>query len=144
MAGSDGCTVRGADSGVDPAVHGLVSVDPFPTGVVLVWLPGLNGRPCRAVLAHAGTRVARQLAVGVDAAPAVRPGLSAGAADDATAVGLYFTYAGRTVAEEVLIGLGGEELVDAPGRSPRELTDALAAVLRPLAPLAWRQRLNHG
>lgn len=140
---SGSCTVRGAVTAVDSGVHGLVLVDRLPTRVALVWVPGLDTRPCAAVLSHAGQRVARQLAAAVDTAPPVPDGMGVGVAGDGMEVRLYFDYPGRT-AEQVTVGLGGAGHVGAPGRDLRELTDALAAVLRPLAPPAWRPRLNRG
>ena len=117
-----------------------MSVDRSPSGVVFVWVPGLNQRPCRADLVRGGPRIARGLAAAIDTAPEVTPGSSACGAADAAEADLYFLYPGRP-AEQSRVRLSGCESVDAPGRAPRQLSDDLAAALRPLAPGPWRTRL---
>lgn len=135
-----GCVLQGAAPDTDPAEQGLVSVDRSPSGVVTIWAPGLNQRPCRAELVRDGPRIAHGLVAAIDTAPAIPPGSSACTAADDTEADLYFLYPGRP-AEQSRVGLSGCESVDAPGRAPRQLSDDLAAALRPLAPGPWRTRL---
>src|SRR5271165_4611469 len=55
---TNSCTV----SGGGPGARGQVTVDPDPSSVVAEWLPGLNARPCVAVLVHSGPRITSALA----------------------------------------------------------------------------------
>jgi hypothetical protein len=119
--------------------QGLVDVDRSPSAVVMVWVPGLNQPPCRAELMHRGIGIARGLAGAVDTAPAVPPGSSACGAADNSGLDLYFLYPGES-GEYAHVSLSGCEGVGAPGRESRQMSDALSAVLKPLAPAPWRNR----
>ncbi len=139
--GPAGCVLQGAapDTDTDPVVQGLVSVDRSPSGVAIVWVPGLDQRPCRAELVRAGPPIARGLVAAIDTAPAIPPGTTACPAADDTEADLYFLYPGRP-AEQSQVGLSGCESVGAPGRAPGQLSDDLVAALLPLAPGPWRTR----
>lgn len=136
--GSGGCTLKGTSPDT-PTEQALVSVDRPPSGVVIVWVPGLNQRPCRAQLIHDGARIARGLVAAIDTAPVIPPGSSACPAADGAGADLYFTYPGRA-GEQAQVELSGCEGVGAPGRAPRQLSDDLVAALLPLAPGPWRTR----
>lgn len=138
--GPGGCVLQGAAPATATAGQSLVGVDRSPSGVIIVWVPGLNQRPCRAQLGRDGSRIARGLAAAVDTAPAVPPGSSACPAADGAGADLYFLYPGRP-GEQAQVSLSGCEDVGAPGRAPRQLSDDLVAALRPLAPGPWRIRL---
>lgn len=139
-AGGGGCSVGQGASDTSTAAHGLVDVDPSPTGVVVLWIPGANQRPCRAELTRGGPGVARALAAAVDTSPAIPSGPSACGADDSSGADLYFQYPDAP-GELVSVGLTGCPEIDAPGRMGRQLSDEVAVALKPLAPSPWTGRL---
>jgi hypothetical protein len=120
---------------------GLVSVDTHPTGVVAVWLPGMNQHPCRAALTRGNADLARQLAADIRRAPKWPSGTYNCPMDDATGARLYFEQSGTTKAELVDVSLAGCSGIGAPGRSRRQLTDRLPHNLASIAPAPWRTRL---
>lgn len=134
------CALQGVSAHTATTEQGLVSVDPSASGLVILWVPGLNQRPCWAELVDSGSGVARRLAAAIDTAPATTPGTTACTAADNTGAELYFQYPGRP-SERADVSLSGCEGVAAPGRDQRQLSDDLAASLLPLAPGAWRTRL---
>jgi hypothetical protein len=137
-----GCGVAGATGdGRVASKAPLVRVDPTPHGVVGVWLPGLNQRPCEAVLTRSGMDVATRLAADIAAAPAMSPGRYVCPHDDASAVELTFTYIWfggpdphPGMGERATVKLSGCASITAPGRSARRLTDELRADLAAIAP----------
>lgn len=124
----------------DERNHGLVSVGGRPTGVIAVWLPGLNQRPCRAALTRGNADVARRLAKDIRAAPKWPSGNFNCPNDDGAGARLYFQRSGSTLADLADIQLSGCRGVDAPGRSARWMTDRLFHDLASIEPAPWRPR----
>lgn len=92
-------------------------LDRDPAGGVALWLPGMNARPCRAVLTTLTRSQATAFAEAVDAAKARSSGIYNCPMDDASSVTVFLSYAGQRLAEvvrEALLGCGG---ISAPGRS---------------------------
>ncbi|MEV0407643.1 hypothetical protein [Actinoallomurus sp. NPDC050550] len=121
--------------------RGLVSVDARPIGVVAVWLPGMNQRPCRAALTRGNADFARRLATDIRTAPKWPSGAYNCPMDDASGASLYFEQSGTAKAELVDVHLAGCRGIGAPGRSSRELTDRLSHDLASIAPAPWRTGL---
>ena len=92
-------------------------VDLDPTGATVLWLPGLNSRPCRTVLTHIGAVRARRLAAEVDRAKPFPRGPIECPADDGSAATVFLTYARRAEAEVVRVGLTGCRSFSAPHRA---------------------------
>jgi hypothetical protein len=131
-------------SQVTPASHGrLVSVDPHPVGVTLVWLPGLNQRPCRSVMTRENAPVASRLQAELDAARAFPHRAINCPMDDGAAVDLYFDY-DHGLSEFVQVGLAGCAPAVAPHRTARMGFGALVAELLAIAPPAWLPRTRIG
>lgn len=95
-------------------------LDPGPTGGVALWLPGMNARPCRAVLTSLSRSQATAFAAAVDAAKTWPSGRYNCPADDASSVSVFLFYAGRPQAEVVREGLAGCISLTAPGRASLE------------------------
>jgi hypothetical protein len=95
-------------------------LDPHPTGGVALWLPGLNARPCRAVLTALTRSQASAFAVAVDHARPFPSGAWDCAMDDASGVTVFLSYPGRVQAEVVEVALSGCGGLTAPGRSAVE------------------------
>jgi hypothetical protein len=121
---------------------GLVAVGPHSTGVVAVWVPGLNQRPCRAVITRVTKESAGLLAADILSAPKVPPGRFSCPMDDGTHVRLYFTYSGAAEPERVDVALTGCTDISAPDRAARRVTGQLARDLAPFAPMPWRDRID--
>lgn len=134
------CTAAGRDAGYKRNQE-LVSVDAHPTGVIAVWLPGMNQHPCRAALTRGNADLARQLATDIRTAPKWPSGIYHCPMDDATGARLYFEQSKTTKAELVDVGLAGCRGIGAPGRSERQMTDQLSHDLALIAPAPWRTRL---
>ncbi|MGI5229486.1 hypothetical protein [Actinoallomurus sp. CA-142502] len=120
--------------------HGLVSVGSRPTGVVAVWFPGMNQRPCRAALTRGNAVLARRLAKDIRAAPKWPSGTFNCPSDDGAGARLYFQRSGSTLADLADVQLSGCKGVDAPGRSARWMTDRLLRDLSSIEPAPWRPR----
>ena len=130
------CMVPGrGDRG--PVGHPLATVDPHPSAVTLVWLPGLNQRPCHSERASYGPQLAGRLADDVDRAPAFPPGAFSCPMDDGSSLDLYFAYPGTDRREYVRVDLTGCSAISAPGRAVRRSTEELHRDLAPLVPSDW-------
>jgi hypothetical protein len=134
------CTVTGTAPPVQASGHGLVWLRRHPTGVTVVWYPGLNSKRCHAQLTHRGRHAARKIVAGIDAAPRVKRGMYSCPMDDGTRLGLYVTYRGRT--EYVGLALTGCRTVSAPHRSARWQSNPANRVLGRQAPKPWRRYLR--
>jgi hypothetical protein len=121
--------------------RGLVRVDPYPVGVIVVWLPGMNQRPCRAALTRGNADLARRLAKDVATAPKWPSGTFSCPADDDSSAQLYFEQSKIAQAELVEVRLAGCKGIDAPGRSARQMTDRFSRDLALIAPAPWRAGL---
>jgi hypothetical protein len=111
-----------------------------PSGVDIVWLPGLQSKTCKAVLTRGNAHFASALASAIDDAPMVKPGppFSCNVNDDLTSARLYFTYVRRStqriddhLSECGSITGSGDRGVS---RSP---TDQFLRDMTTLAPAAW-------
>jgi hypothetical protein len=132
------CVVAGASqspSGQHGA--GLVWVRAHPTGVVAIWLPGVNANPCRARRTTSAAGLAGSIAAALRAAPAQPPGAYPCPYDDGTKVQLYFTYA-QGQDEYAEVTLSGCSVVAAPQRAARWSTTRLQRQLKKAAPKAWQ------
>jgi hypothetical protein len=118
----------------DPTAHALVTVDADPTGVVGIWLPGLDTRPCHWSLATEGAAVAKRLAGDIRSAPPFPSGRVSCPFDDKSRVDLYFRYPGDRGMEHVTVGLRGCVEISAPGAQPRRGSPALLRDLGRLSP----------
>ncbi|WP_329259970.1 hypothetical protein OG417_23565 [Actinoallomurus sp. NBC_01490] len=138
VAPGHACLIRhGTEGGRD---HGLVSVGSHPSGVVAVWFPGMNQRPCRAALTRGNAEVARRLAKDIRAAPKWPSGAFNCPSDDRRGARLYFQRSGSALADLVDLRLSGCRGIDAPGRSPRWMTERLFRDLSSIEPAPWRPR----
>ena len=120
---------------LDPGSGGSVSNDPID--VRAAWLPGLGWHPCRSVLVRGTEAQAVRLAHDIDQLPSWPGGPMSCPSDDGAAVELVFAYRGHRY-EQVVVQLSGCAGVAGGG----QLTDALRADLRPLAPTAWQPYLQ--
>ncbi len=134
------CVLQGGTANTASSEQGLVTVDRSPSGVVILWVPALNQRPCLAELVHAGPGVARRLAAAIDTAPATPRGTTACTAADNTGAETYLLYPSKP-SERADVSLSGCEGIDGPIRDQRQLSHDLVTSLLPLAPGPWRIRL---
>lgn len=137
MDGGHTCFVRRAVDD-NERVRGLVNVDSHPAGVIAVWLPATGQRPCRAALTRGNADLARRLAKDVAAAPKWPSGGYNCPNDNGTGARLYFERPKSADVELVDVRLAGCRVMDAPGRSARQMTDRFTRDLRPIAPAPWR------
>ena len=110
-----------------------------PSGVDIVWLPGLNDYPCRAYSVAEGAVIASELAQNIDAAKVVTNdgrGFLCPNGDN-RAVRLYFTYSHNRILNRVDAFLNGCRFITAPGKGNTEWTTQMSVILAPLAPYAW-------
>jgi len=91
--------------------------DPDPSGATVLWLPGLNSKPCRTVLTHLGPVRARTFAADVDKAKPFPKGAISCPMDDGSSATVFLAYAGRTETEVVRVGLTGCASFSAPHRA---------------------------
>jgi hypothetical protein len=117
--------------------HAAVTVDANPTGLVSTWLPGVNSRACTAITISSGRAVATAIANEIRAAPLSSPAARNCPAVDGAAVQLVFSYS-SPAPELAVAELTGCAAVRAPGRSPRDVTEALRSQLNTIAPPEWR------
>lgn len=122
---------------VTGAANGLATADANPTGLVSTWLPGMNSHTCKAETVSSGPDVASTIANEIRQAPQPYPGIRSCPMDDNTAVELVFSYASRKP-EVIYVTLTGCASITAPGRSPRDMTEALRTELSAIAPPGWR------
>lgn len=121
---------------------GLVTVDAHPAGLVAVWIPGFNDRPCRSALTRATSSQAARIAADIRSSPAATGGKRLCPNDDNSAIRLYFEYVQPSRIERVDVHLRGCAYVAAPGRSARNLSVALTLDLLPIAPEPWHSRMR--
>ena len=108
----------------------------------VIWVPGLNARPCRAVLSRLGRGEADALATAIDAAPLFPTGTIACPNDDGGAADVYFSYRTAPSVARVWISLAGCRPIAAMDRWPRKLDSSVMDLLRSGAPRAWRHYLG--
>jgi hypothetical protein len=131
------CLVSGAPS-VVPGTAALV-VAPRPTGLKILWLPGLNSTTCAIATTHAGPSTAATLARAITHAPAVPTGAVINCPnDDGTRALISFTYAQRRSAPHLVVALGGCQFISQSGKEQRTTTSAVRDKLADLAPCGWR------
>jgi hypothetical protein len=118
-----------------------VWVRPDPTGVVTIWLPGLNSQQCKTRRILGAQAVAEQLANGIDRGRRVSGSSYACPMDDGSHVGVYLTYPSGGD-EYVDVPFTGCTWVDAPGRGDRWVSGTVDDALRALAPPAWLRYLR--
>lgn len=138
------CTVPSATSGDSPytTTHlPLLWVRKHPTGLVAVWLPGLNAKHCVARRTTSGTHPAERAAAAIRQAAAFPPETLWCPNDDNARVRLYFTYA-RGGDEYADVALAGCRPIAAPGRAARWTDAAVTKALRAAAPAAWHSYLG--
>jgi hypothetical protein len=131
------CLVSGAPSVV--AGTAALVVAPHPTGVKILWLPGLDSTACAIATTHAGASTAAALGRAITHAPAV----SNAAAhfcpeDDGTRVVISFTYPHNQSGTRLVVDLGGCRFIGQSGREQRSTTPFVSEKLAALAPCGWR------
>ena len=131
------CLVSGAPSiiaGSQPLI-----VAPHPTGVKILWLPGLNSTACAIATTHGGISTAAALARAISHAPAVSNGPERFCPEDDNArVSISFTYARHRSAPPLFVSLDGCRLISQADREQRSTTPAVSDKLAALAPCGWR------
>jgi len=120
--------------------QGLVTVDPNPTLVTAVWLPGMNDRTCHVLVTHGDRRLARRIARDIDTSPAMKDGVYSCPLDSGAEVKLYFGFTRRRAVEEADLTPGGCVTIGAPGRGVRSGYN----VLRDIAPIEPPGFLDRG
>lgn len=123
----------------DPSTP-LVWVRSHPTGVVMIWLPGLNAKKCVARRTVSGAALAGRVAAAVRHAGAFPNGALPCPYADGTEVQVYLRYQDQRD-EYAVVTLNGCRAVSAPSRHARWSTTKLQRALRKAAPAAWRSYL---
>lgn len=118
----------------------LLWVRAHPTGMVAIWIPGLNSKRCVARRTTSGPALAERVAVAIRHAKAFPTRPLPCPYDDGTAVRLYFTYANGGD-EYAGVSLNGCRPITAPDRASRWSDSAVEKPLRTAAPPAWRSYL---
>lgn len=113
-----------------------------PLFAVVLWVPGLNARPCRAALTRLDEAEAGALADAINAAPVFPHGTIACPADDGGAADVYLAYDGGASVARVWISLAGCHPVTAQDRWPRKLDASIVRALRAGAPRPWQRYLR--
>jgi hypothetical protein len=136
------CLVSG--TGVIPSHSGTTppTLSAHPSGVEIVWLPGLYSKTCKAVLTRGNAHIASALASAIDEAPVVKPGppFSCNIQDDRTSARLYFTYAHRSTKRiDDHLSECGSITDSGDGGASRSPTDQFLRNMTTLAPAAWRR-----
>ncbi|HWC33234.1 MAG TPA: hypothetical protein VG650_00275 [Mycobacteriales bacterium] len=120
----------------------LLWVRAHPTGLVAVWIPGLNatGKHCAARRTTDGAALAQRVAVAIRHTKAFPSEPLPCPYDDNTQVRLYFTYdhGGDEYAD---VSLAGCRPISAPARASRWSDTAVEKPLHDAAPAAWRSYL---
>lgn len=134
------CTVDGGNPalGSNSSDRGLVWTDAHPTGVVTVWLPGLNAKPCAARRVLGGAALAGRIVAAIQHGDAVPSGALPCPYSDGAAVKVYLTYAGGGD-QYAAVTLNGCREVIAPGRTARWARNPINRQLARVAPSAWQQ-----
>jgi hypothetical protein len=117
------------------------TVSSHPSGVEIVWLPGLYGMACQAVLTRGNAHIASDLGSDIDHAPVVvaRGPISCNVQDDRTSVRLYFTYARRSTQRiDDYLSECGSITDSGGGGTSRSPTNQFLRDMTTLAPAAWR------
>jgi hypothetical protein len=131
------CLVSGAPA-VVPGTAALV-VTPHPTGLKILWLPGLNSTACAIAMTRAGETTAAALARAITHAPAVSSGVAISCPnDDGSRAMMSFTYARHRAATRLVVDLDGCGFISQSGKEQRRTTTAVRAKLAALAPCGWR------
>ena len=137
------CLVVGSKG--PPAINGSrtpLEIGASPRSAVVIWVPGMNARPCRAELTRLGKTQSRALAIAIDAAPLFPSGVLSCPAYDGGAADVYFAYRGTPSVVNVWISLAGCRSVNVLNRWPRRVDSSITDVLRTGAPRAWRRYLG--
>jgi hypothetical protein len=132
-------------TGTTPSTVGTAapSVSSRPTGVSVVWLPGLNDKSCKAVLVKGRSGIATALARDIDIARIIpHAGTYSCPVDDGTAARLYFTYGRHRAVQRVDADLSGCAWITAPGRGARASSSRFRRDMTTLAPSAWRPYIS--
>jgi hypothetical protein len=137
------CTLPGPsnESPYTTTERPLLWLRAHPTGVVAVWIPGLNSKRCAARRTTNGTHLARRTAAAIRQTAPFPPETLWCPNDDGARVRLHFAY--RHGGDEYAdIALGGCRPISAPGRAARWTDAAVTKSLREVAPRAWRTYLG--
>lgn len=127
-------------SGGSVGSRNLVWLRSHPTGVIIVWTPGLNATKCVARRTVGSEALAEKIAGAVQRAKAEPRGLFC-PRDDGSGVQIYTRYAdGRD--EYARVELTGCSTISAPGRASREDTSRLRQALGAAAPNGWKSYFN--
>ena len=118
-----------------------ITVDSSPSGVIALWLPGLD-EPCTQALTRGNGQVAGALAADIQGAPTPAPGSHSCPADTGAGVRLYFRFGPHRPAERADIRLTGCEGISGPHRTGRSSTPGLRRDLTLIAPSAWVRYLT--
>ncbi|HVT65185.1 MAG TPA: hypothetical protein VHD81_08520 [Mycobacteriales bacterium] len=123
-----------------PVGKDLLWVHAHPSGLVAIWIPGLNSKKCVARRTTGRAALAERVAVAVRHAKAFPTEPLPCPYGDNTSVRLYFTYptGGDEYAE---VSLSGCRPITAPDRASRWSDNAVEKPLRKIAPKAWRSYL---
>lgn len=103
-------------------------VDEHPTGAVVLWVPGINAKPCQMFLTRLDSQQAGVLAQAVRTAGAGLHGVVNCPMDDGSSATVYFIYPDRPLAEVVRFELSGCGGLSAPGRTSRTISDSAYAI----------------
>jgi hypothetical protein len=138
------CTVPSVTDNESPYTttdRPLLWVRAHPTGLVAIWLPGLNAKHCVARRTTSGGHLAQRVAGAIRQSAPFPPETLWCPNDDGAQVRLYFQFAkGRDQYADV--ALGGCRPIAAPGRAARWTDAAVTKALRHAAPVAWRSYLG--
>lgn len=147
MAREDGaCSLQTAgDSAAPTSTSGdkLLWLRAHPTGVVAIWIPGLNAKHCVARRTKNGASLAQRISTAIRHAKAFPTEPLPCPFDDRSSVRLYLTY-GSGGDEYAEVSLDGCRPITAPGRAARWGDSAsLERALRKAAPAGWRHYLGN-
>ncbi|MGN6472158.1 MAG: hypothetical protein ACTHK4_00725 [Mycobacteriales bacterium] len=133
------CVVPDRDDSASPPQDPnapLVWVHAAPTGMVAIWLPGLNAKHCVARRTVSGATLAGHVASAIRRAAAFPNGALPCPYSDGAAVEVYLRYDNQPD-EYAVVTLNGCRAVGAPSRHARWSTTKLEHALGHAAPKAW-------
>lgn len=136
------CTTSGVSTPPpSTSTEPLMWVDPNPTSVTAIWLPGLNSTDCHAQRTVSDATLAGQVATAIEHAKAFPTGALPCPFDDNTSVRLYFGYSSGSDGYAD-VSLSGCRPVSAPDRASRWGDTQIDTALSPAAPPAWQSYLG--
>ena len=136
------CTVSGPSPTGATSSEAPPTVPKNPTGIDIVWLPGLNTKPCKTVATRAGAHRAAALARDIDQARVSSSTVSYHCpVDDDTSAHLVFTYAHQG-SQAVIAQLSGCSWIVVPRYAMRFSTPEFRRDLTTMAPSPWRPYIS--